>query len=65
MKRERSRWEEADGATLAQGKVPLCRSAAAAEFSSAESMEMQSELGRRRNESYILGNTATLSFLPH
>lgn len=48
VKSERSRSEEAVATTLGRGKVPLCDSAAAAEFSSAESMEMQSAL-RRRN----------------
>lgn len=63
VKRERSRLEEAVAATLGWGKVPLCDSAAAAEFSSAESMETQSKLWRRRNDLYILRSTVIFSFL--
>lgn len=62
VKSERSRSEEAVATTLGRGKVPLCDSAAAAEFSSAESMEMQSAL-RRRNVLYILRSTVLFSFL--
>ena len=63
MKRERSRSEEAVATTFAQGKVPLCDSAAAAEFLPAESMEMQSKLRRSRNDLYILRSTVIFSFL--
>jgi len=65
VKRERSCSEEAAATTLGRGKVPLCDSAAAAEFSSAESMEMQSKLRRKRNELYILRGTVIFSFLLH
>lgn len=51
---------EAVATILAQGKIPLCDSAAAAEFSSAESMEMQSKLGR--SDLYILRSTVIILF---
>lgn len=63
VKQERSRSEEAVATTLVQGKVPLCDSAAAAEFSAAESTEMQSKLRRSRNNLYILRSTVICSFL--
>lgn len=63
VKQERSRSEEAVATTLGRGKVPLCDSAAAAEFSSAESMETQNKLRRRRNYLYILRSIVILFFL--
>lgn len=63
VKHKRSCSEETVATTLVQGKVPLCNSAAVAEFSSAESMEMQSTLRRRRNDLYILRSTVIFFFL--
>lgn len=63
VKQERSCSEEAVATTLVQGKVPLCDSAAAAKFSSAESMEMQNKLRTRRNYLYILKSTVIVSFI--